>query len=134
MLLKRERLTGVDPSLVKVVEKASELCPFDVMVVEGKRTKERQEELYAQGRTKPGKMVTWTLKSKHIEGKAVDLAPYVHGKIAWNDIVLFVTMGRAMRKASVELGVPIRWGMDWDNDDVLQEKGETDGPHFELQS
>ena len=35
-------------------------------------------------------------------------------------------------QASRELGVPIRWGADWDMDGLPREKGETDSPHFEL--
>lgn len=77
-----ERLKGVDPRLVNVVKLAISLSEIDFSVLEGVRTLARQRELYAQGRTKPGKIVTWTMKSKHIEGKAVDLIPYPHGMAA----------------------------------------------------
>ena len=49
------------------------------------RTQAEQEELYAQGRTKPGAKVTWTLASKHIEGKAFDIAVMKNGKITWDE-------------------------------------------------
>ena len=42
-------------------------------VFEGRRTKERQEWLYAQWRTRPWKIITWTLASKHIDWLAVDV-------------------------------------------------------------
>lgn len=128
----RERIKGVDEKLVKVVEKASGMVPFPTRVIEGVRTQQRQEELYAQGRTKPGKIVTWTLNSKHIEGKAVDFVPFVNGAIPWNDVLLFTVLGKAMLEAAKELDVPIRWGYDWDGDGKLMEKGEYDGPHYEL--
>ena len=69
------RLIGVNENLITVVKRTIEISEVDFMVVEGLRTKQRQEELYAQGRTKPGKVVTWTMKSKHIDGLAVDIAP-----------------------------------------------------------
>jgi peptidoglycan L-alanyl-D-glutamate endopeptidase CwlK len=126
------KLVGVAPELVKVVRDAAEHIPFPVLVTEGVRTLERQKALYEQGRTKPGKIVTWTLKSKHIEGKAVDLVPYIDNAIPWNDGMLFVAIGTEMKKAARRAGIKIRWGYDWDDDGVLQEKGESDGPHFEL--
>ena len=56
--------------------------PF--MVTFTRRTQAEQEELWAQGRTKPGKIVTWTLKSKHLEGKAFDIAILKNGKPVWD--------------------------------------------------
>jgi peptidoglycan L-alanyl-D-glutamate endopeptidase CwlK len=43
-----------------------------VRIGEVRRSVERQRELYAQGRTTPGSIVTWTLQSKHIRGRAFD--------------------------------------------------------------
>lgn len=127
-----ERLKGVDARLVNVVRRARQLSSVPFLVIEGLRTQARQAELYAQGRTKPGPVVTWTMKSKHIEGKAVDIAPYENGKIDWNDLSKFDALARAMRQAAAELGVVIRWGADWDSDGKPREKGETDSPHFEV--
>ena len=126
------RLEGVHPDLVRVVKRAAELSTQDFTVVEGLRTRARQAELWAQGRTKPGKIVTWTMKSKHIEGRAVDLAPWVNGAIDWNDLRKFDAIAKAMTAAARELGVAIRHGGNWDGDEKPREKGETDNPHFEL--
>lgn len=123
------RLKGVDECLVKVVKRAIEISIVDFTVMEGVRTLERQRELYAQGRTTPGKIVTWTMKSRHIEGKAVDLVPY---PLDWNDIDKFDKIKDAMLQAAKELDVNLRWGADWDNDGNYREKGEYDSPHFEL--
>lgn len=46
---------------------------FDIMVFEWFRDLWRQKELYAQWRTKPGKIVTWTMQSKHLSWQAVDI-------------------------------------------------------------
>lgn len=127
------RLVGVNENLVNVVKRAIEISKVDFMVVEGIRTKQRQEELYAQGRTKPGKVVTWTMKSKHIDGLAVDIAPCnKDGSINWNDLKMFDKMADAMFKAAKELNINIRHGADWNMNGIKREKGETDSPHFEL--
>ena len=128
------RFSGVDQRLIDIAQEACRLLPFDVIVVEGVRTKQRQRDLFAQGRTKPGKIVTWTLMSKHIDGLAVDLAPYDHTKkeILWNDILKFNEMIRSMQRVAAEHKVKIRSGADWNQNGVLREKKETDSPHFEL--
>lgn len=127
-----KRLEGVNEALVSVVRRAAKRLPFALFVVEGLRTRERQAELYAQGRTKPGRKVTWTLHSKHLEGKAVDLAPLINGAIDWTDLSKFDAIAKAMQDAAKEVGVPVRWGADWDMDGLPRERGESDSPHFEL--
>jgi peptidoglycan L-alanyl-D-glutamate endopeptidase CwlK len=128
-----ERLAGVHPDLVRVIRDALPRLRFRVRVLEGVRTIARQAELYAQGRTKPGRIVTWSMKSRHLTGHAVDLAPIdEHGVIDWNDLPRFTGVALAMLAAAAELRVPIRWGGDWDRDGKFRERGEYDSPHFEL--
>lgn len=129
------RLHGVHPDLVNVVKRAAALSIQDFTVLEGVRTIERQRELYAQGRIKPGKIVTWTMHSKHFRnpvtgfGHAVDLAPW---PIDWNDAKKFDAVAKVMLRAADQLGIGIRWGGDWDRDGKPRERGESDSPHFEL--
>lgn len=138
------RLEGVHPKLVAVVKRAMAIMnewaangvnATDFMVTEGVRTPARQKELYAQGRTKPGNIVTWTMNSNHFVnartgyGHAVDLAPY---PLDWNDFKKFDRISRAMFQAADELNTPIRWGADWNQNGHPRERGETDSPHFEL--
>ena len=130
----QSKLVGVHPDLAKVVRRAIEISPVDFKVIEGVRTPERQRQLYAQGRTKPGPVVTWTLKSNHFKqadgyGHAVDLLPAPYD---WKASGPFDAMAKAMLAAAKELGVGLRWGKDWDGDGVIGEKGEGDSPHFEL--
>lgn len=128
-------LQGVHPLLVAVVAVALKKSTVDFKVLEGVRTKERQAELYAQGRTKTGSVVTWTMNSRHFidkstgYGHAVDLLPAPYD---WKDLANFDAVAKAMFAAADELGVKIRWGADWDMDGNLRERGETDSPHFEL--
>lgn len=128
------RFSGVDQRLVSIAQEACRLLPFDVIVVEGVRTIQRQRDLYAQGRTKPGKIVTWTMNSKHIDGLAVDLAPYDYEtrQILWGDVLKFNDMIRSMLRVAAAHKVKIRSGADWNQNGVLRESRETDSPHFEL--
>lgn len=130
-----ERLVGVHPKLVEVVKRAIALSTVDFTVLEGVRSQARQNELYAQGRARPGNIVTWTKTSNHFKnaktgyGHAVDLVPF---PVDWNDLKKFDQISRAMFQAADELNTPIRWGADWDRDGKPRERGETDSPHFEL--
>ena len=54
-----------------------------ILVYCTRREQEEQNELYEQGRTKPGKIVTWTLTSKHLTGDAFDFVILVNGKPDW---------------------------------------------------
>ena len=141
------RLAGVDDKLVAVVKRAIEISDVDFMVLEGVRSKEQCMINYGKGRTAaqvqakgvPAKYakpsvakVTWLnnpFASKHVNGKAVDLVPY---PVNWNDLKKFDQIAKAMLQAAKELGVPVRWGADWDNDGKPRERGESDSPHFEI--
>ena len=125
----RERLVGVHQDLVRVVERAIEITTQDFMVLEGVRSQERQDELYAQGRTKPGPIVTWVKVGTHTNGTAVDLVPF---PVDWNDLSKFDAISKAMFQAAKEQGVRIRWGADWNQNGTARERGESDSPHFEL--
>jgi peptidoglycan L-alanyl-D-glutamate endopeptidase CwlK len=114
----RQRLEGVDPSLVIVVAYAIQMADVDFTVLEGVRTPERQQMLYEQG-------ATLTLNSKHLTGRAVDLGAYVGGAVAW-DWPLYDLIAGAMKQAASDAGIAIQWGGDW--------RSFRDGPHFELKS
>ena len=116
----RERLKGVDTRLVNVLNELIKI--MDVTIIEGLRSKERQEQLLAQGKTK-------TKYSKHIEGKAVDLAPY---PINWEDREMFHYMGGMLRGLGKAMGVNIRWGGDWDSDGDIHDNKFDDLVHVEI--
>lgn len=130
-----DALAGVHPDLVRVVRRALSLGVIDFMVTEGVRSQARQLDLYAQGRTRPGKIVTWTKNSRHFKstrtgyGHAVDLLP---APFDYKDVRPFDALAGAMFAAADIEGVAIRWGADWDRDGRARERGETDSPHFEL--
>lgn len=115
----RARLRGVHPDLVRVVERAAELCPRPMIVVEGCRTIETQRAYVARGASK-------TLKSRHIPatngyGHAVDLLIVEGGRECWDAAP---TIAAAMKAAALEIGIPIEWGGDWTSF--------VDTPHYQL--
>ena len=71
-----ERLEGVNPPLVEVVEKAITLTNIDFGVTCGLRTMEEQQALVDSGASQ-------TMKSKHLEGNAVDVVAYIGSRITW---------------------------------------------------
>lgn len=111
-----DKMQGVDSRLVQVVKRAIEITTVDFKVLEGVRTVERQKELLKL-------KVTQTLKSKHLEGLAVDLGALHGPDVSWEK-PLYFEIAKAMKQASKELNIPIRWGGDF--------KSFFDGPHFEL--
>jgi len=122
----KERLKGVDTRLVNVLNELIKI--MDVTIIEGVRSSKRQEELLKKGATK-------VKYSKHIEGKAVDLAPYdrtVKGKIDWKDRDRFHYMGGMIRGIAKQLNIPVRWGGDWDSDGEVKDNGFDDLVHMEI--
>lgn len=59
--------------LERVMERMRAEYGHEVKIAEGYRTQERQAELFAQGRTAPGPVVTWTRNSAHTGGLAADV-------------------------------------------------------------
>jgi peptidoglycan L-alanyl-D-glutamate endopeptidase CwlK len=112
----KDRLTGVHPDLVKVIEEAIKESPLDFSITEGLRTKERQKELFDAGKSQ-------TMNSRHITGKAVDIAVLLEGKVTW-EFRHYQTAADHIKKVAKELGIELVWGGDW--------QSFKDGPHFEL--
>lgn len=139
-----DKLEGVDDRLVNVVKRAIELTDTDFGVICGLRTEEEQRALVEKGASK-------TMKSKHIEGRAVDLMAYVGGRGCW-ELSVYDNIAEAVQQAASEQGVAIRWGAAWNINDVREWDGTMeeamnfyvdtrraegkrpfiDAPHFEL--
>lgn len=127
-------LRGVDPALrTKVVRLLEVMASIGLPMVctDGNRTTERQRELYAQGRTKPGKRVTDAdgvkVKSNHQGGRAADCTFLnAHGSAHYpnpetdKDGKIIGIWGEYGRRAKL-LG--LKWGGDWKKPDC---------PHVEL--
>lgn len=116
-----QRLNGVHPNLQAIVLLAALQADFPFNVSEGIRSKERQQQMFKEGKSK-------TLKGKHLVqsdgyGHAVDLYPLTDDRKAvdWNG---FDKLVKAMESAAVQLGYNLTCGHHW--------KTFKDSPHFEL--
>ena len=128
-----DNLVGVHPDLCKVMHEAIKDTPIDFTITEGVRTIQRQQELYAQGRTKPGTIVTQVdgvkKKSNHQPksdgyGYAVDLYPCLCGSVQVNAVKELKIIAAHIIATAMRLGVKIEWGGSWTSF--------KDYPHFEL--
>jgi peptidoglycan L-alanyl-D-glutamate endopeptidase CwlK len=100
-----ERLEGVDERLVSVVQSAIGHTKVDFGVICGLRTIGEQRELVKKGASK-------TMKSKHLEGLAVDLMAYVGSRASW-EISLYDEIADAMKRGARDVGVAVCWGAAW---------------------
>ena len=97
-----------------------ELCEkagLKVKLTETYRSQERQNELYAQGRTTPGQIVTWTKTSRHTSRRAWDICQNIKGREYDTSTGFFDKCG----EIAASLG--ITWGGTWKT---------PDRPHFEI--
>lgn len=92
---------------------------IDLLVTCTYRSPEDQANLYRQGRTRPGKVVTnarpW--KSWHQYRVAFDVVPIKNGKPIWNDVALWNRIG------ALGESVGLTWGGRWTSI--------VDRPHFQ---
>lgn len=145
----RKELQGVHPKLVEFVEATLKKTTQDFGVHDGLRTKAEQLEYVKSG-------VSQTTNSKHLTqadgyGHAVDLVPYINGKLRWEWPPIY-QIAYAASQAAHELGIRVRWGGCWEELPLLKNAAEAekmvaaysarrrkvgkkafmDGPHWEL--
>ncbi len=140
-----KELDGVKHELVECSELAlTKYSRIDFCCYDGIRTLKEQQQHMKDGTTK-------TMKSKHLDGLAVDLVPWINGKPTWDWNGCY-EIARAMDAAATEFGFAdhIRWGGAWDRvlSDFAGDAGAykkavdeykarhpgpdfIDGPHFE---
>ena len=140
-----DKLEGVHPDMVKCVTSAIEWSKVDFGVICGMRTEAEQKELVAKGASQ-------TMKSKHLEGLAVDLMAYVGSRASW-ELNLYDDIADAMKKACINQGKRVTWGAAWQMElnkwngtseelmnayiDLRRSEGRRpfiDGPHFQLET
>lgn len=112
----RRKLNQIHPDLRAVVEEYLATGTVPVVILEAKRSLAQQKKNIEAG-------VSWTLKSRHLDGHAIDIAPKVNGKatFAWPP---YYPLAKQMKAAAKRVGVPVEWGGDW-----VKTK---DGPHWQL--
>ena len=139
-----DKMKGVDDTLVEVVKEAIQLTKVDFGVTFGMRTLEEQQKLFDSGRSQ-------TMKSKHLEGRAVDLVAYFGSDISW-ELNVYDDICDAMAEAARRNTLAIKWGAAWSEGDIRMYTGTAedamnayidlrrsqgrrpfiDAPHFEM--
>ena len=139
-----KKLEGVDDTLVEVVKEAINLTKVDFGVTFGMRTLEEQQKLYDSGRSQ-------TMKSKHLDGRAVDLVAYFGSDISW-ELNVYDDICDAMAEAARRHTLAVKWGAAWSEGDIRMYTGTAedamnayvdlrrsqgrrpfiDAPHFEM--
>lgn len=110
-------LKDCHPELLSRFRRVQEACAVLGLMIEptqGFRSPEEQDALYAQGRTKPGVIVTNArgLESLHCHGRAIDFAFRTSdGKFSWADELPWACVGRMAEVVGLE------WGGRWTKPD-----------------
>lgn len=123
-----KRLYTCHYNLITICKLALKISPVDITVVCGYRKKDNQNKAFAEGYSN----AVWP-KSAHNQwpSNAVDLVPYMHEQIKWNDTNGLYLIGGLMIGISTNLDINIKWGGAWHG--TLNSPHEfNDLYHFEL--
>jgi peptidoglycan L-alanyl-D-glutamate endopeptidase CwlK len=120
----RDELGTCHPDLIKLFSEVVKY--YDCSVICGYRDKEAQDIAFHDGKSK--------LQYPHsphnsYPSNAADVVPC---PIDWNDRVKFVHFAGFVQATAKQLGIKIRWGGDWTQDNNLKNDSFVDLPHFEL--
>ena len=116
-------LKGVHPLLVDLAHEALKRVPYDFIVTEGLRTKERQRQLKAAGKSQT--MNSYHLPQEDGYGHAIDIAIIPpEGGVTW-DNKYYEEEAKVFLQIAKEKGIKITWGGSW--------KTLYDTPHYQLE-
>ena len=111
-MINSRSLSDLNPKVAAMCSEFINRCKvagIDVIITSTYRDAESQNELYAQGRTKPGKKVTNAKagQSYHNWRVAFDFCPIVNGKCQWGDDALWTKCGE------IAEGIGLEWAGRW---------------------
>ena len=120
----KSRLATCDERLQEVFNEV--IKHVDCSILEGHRSKERQNKLYDEGRTK----VKYP-NGRHNSNpsKACDVTPY---PVDWEDRERQTLFAGFVLGVARSMGYTLRWGGDWDMDFQVMDNRFDDFPHFEI--
>ena len=120
----KEQLSTCHKDLQKVFNEV--IKHVDCSVLEGHRSKDRQNKLFDEGKT----------KVRYPDGRhnanpsnAVDVTPY---PVDWNDRERQTLFAGFVIGTARSMGINLRWGGDWDQDFEVKDNRFDDFPHFEI--
>tara|TARA_Y100000589_G_scaffold80859_2_gene74760 strand:+ start:3916 stop:4308 length:393 start_codon:yes stop_codon:yes gene_type:complete len=120
----KKNLATCDERLQKIFNEV--IKHVDCSVLEGHRSKERQNKLYEEGKTK----VKYPMgRHNSNPSRAVDVTPY---PIDWEDRERQTLFAGFVLGIARSMGIELRWGGDWDQDFEVKDNRFDDFPHFEI--
>lgn len=119
-----DRLCECDPRLQTVFLEV--VKHFDCTVICGYRGKDDQDKAFDEGKSK----IQWP-NGRHNQNPslAIDVVP---SPIKWEDANQMRVFAGFVLGVATMMGVPLRWGGDWDRDWDVAENRFNDFPHFEI--
>lgn len=120
----QERLATCHPKLQAIMNKV--ILYVDCMIICGYRNKEDQDKAFREGKSK---LMYPHGKHNTMPSNAVDVAPY---PLDWNDTHAFARLAGYIQAVADSMGIPIRWGGDWNRNGKTNDERFRDFPHFEL--
>ena len=120
----KERLKSCDKRLQDVFNEV--IKHVDCSILEGHRSKERQNKLYDEGLTK---VKYPNGRHNSSPSKAVDVTPY---PVDWEDRERQTLFAGFVIGIARGMGIRLRWGGDWDMDFQVMDNRFDDFPHFEV--
>ena len=120
----KERLASCDERLQDVFNEVIKYV--DCSILEGHRSKERQNKLYDENRTK---VKYPNGRHNSSPSKAVDVTPYPVDWKARERQTLFAGFVLGIARG---MDIRLRWGGDWDMDFQVMDNRFDDFPHFEV--
>ena len=100
---------------------------FDCRIISGQRGETEQNKLYMEGLSQ----VEYPNSRHNTQplSMAVDCAPW---PIDWEDRERFIYLSGYVMGIAAKMGIPCRWGGDWDRDFQVKDEHFRDLCHFEL--
>jgi len=138
----KQRLDTCHPDLILIMEEVIKI--FDFSVLEGLRTAAKQLEYFETGRSQLDGVKKLSKHQDHGDGLsyAIDIMPYKKGSNAFSgkrkDKARFYFLAGIVKAVSYRLleegkiKHTVRWGGDWNRNDLFDDQNFDDLPHFEL--
>ena len=120
----KERLKSCNADLQMVFNEVIKYV--DCSILEGHREKERQNQLYDEGKTK---VLYPNGRHNAYPSNAVDVVPY---PVDWDDRERMTLFAGFVLGTAKQMGITLRWGGDWDRDFEVKDNRFDDFPHFEV--
>jgi peptidoglycan L-alanyl-D-glutamate endopeptidase CwlK len=112
-MINSRKIEDLHPKVAELCNEFIKKCNeagYKVLITSTYRDAEYQNDLYAQGRTKPGKIVTKAKGGQSIHNWkcAFDFVPLdANGKADWNNTKAFEACGKIAKEVGLE------WGGNW---------------------